>query len=193
MEERALIRALRRGDPAGLEALIAQYTPFASAVAGHILRGAPRDVEEVVSDAFLAVWDHAAKLRPGKVRAYLGAVVRNRAKNRLRSLGRDLPLEEDVLELERTAEDGPAAALERSERAALVRETLDALSPEDRAIFLRHYYHCQSVAEIAAALDMNPATVKTRLHRGRKKLKELLLERGYFCEAEDLGSDGCLL
>lgn len=53
-------------------------------------------------------------------------------------------------------------------------------------MFLRHYYYGQSVSEIGAAMGRNPATIKTRLHRGRKKLKELLLERGYSCEAADL-------
>lgn len=37
-----------------------------------------------------------------------------------------------------------------------------------------------------AALALNPSTVKVRLHRGRKKLKQLLLKRGYLCESADL-------
>lgn len=41
----------------------------------------------------------------------------------------------------------------------------------DREIFLRHYYYCQSVTDIAAALDMNANTVKTRLRRGRERLR----------------------
>ena len=64
-------------------------------------------------------------------------------------------------------------------------QLLDALSCQDRAIFLRHYYYGQTVAEISAALAVNPSTVKVRLHRGRKKLKELLLKRGYLCENAD--------
>ena len=44
----------------------------------------------------------------------------------------------------------------------------------DREIFLRHYFYCQGVAEIALALDMNTNTVKTRLRRGREKLRREL-------------------
>ena len=80
---------------------------------------------------------------------------------------------------------GPAEALEQTERAELVRALLDQLSPQDRAIFLRHYYYGQTAAEIGGALAMNPSTVKVRLHRGREKLKELLLERGYPCACAD--------
>ena len=186
MEEKELIRRMRRKDPGALAALMDRDITFACGVASSILRDAPRDVEEVVSDSFLALWDNAHKLVPGKVRSYLSTIVRNRAKNRLRELGREMPLEEDLLDLELSATPGPTEFLEQAERQALVAELLDTLSCQDRAIFLRHYYYGQTVAEIGAALAINPSTVKVRLHRGRKKLKELLLKRGYLCENADL-------
>ena len=68
----------------------------------------------------------------------------------------------------------------------MVAELLNTLSYQDRAIFLRHYYYGQTVGEIGNALAVNPSTVKVRLHRGRKRLKELLMKRGYFCENADL-------
>ena len=46
----------------------------------------------------------------------------------------------------------------------------------DREIFLRHYYCFQNVADIALALDMNVNTVKTRLRRGRERLRAELME-----------------
>ena len=72
---------------------------FACGLAGSVLRGRPRDAEEVVSDAFLALWEHAGQVEPGKLRPWLGRVVRNKALNRLRALGGELPLEEDWLAL----------------------------------------------------------------------------------------------
>ena len=55
--------------------------------------------------------------------------------------------------------------------AANIRRAVDGMGEPDREIFLRHYYYCQSVADIAAALDMNANTVKTRLRRGRERLR----------------------
>ena len=158
---------------------------FACGLAGSILRGRPRDAEEVVSDAFLALWEHAGQVEPGKLRPWLGRVVRNKALNRLRALGGELPLEEDWLALEPDRRPGPAEAVEQAERAELIRALLNGLPPQDRAIFLRHYYYGQTAADIGAALAMPPSTVKVRLHRGRKKLKELLMERGYSCACAD--------
>ena len=168
-----------------LEELMDRDMGFACGLAGSVLRGRPRDAEEVVSDAFLALWEHAGQVEPGKLRPWLGRVVRNKALNRLRALGGELPLEEDWLALEPDRRPGPAEAVEQAERAELIRALLNGLSPQDRAIFLRHYYYGQTAADIGAALAMPPSTVKVRLHRGRKKLKELLMERGYSCACAD--------
>ena len=168
-----------------LEELMDRDMGFACGLAGSVLRGRPRDAEEVVSDAFLALWEHAGQVEPGKLRPWLGRVVRNKALNRLRALGGELPLEEDWLALEPDRRPGPAEAVEQAERAELIRALLNGLPPQDRAIFLRHYYYGQTAADIGAALAMPPSTVKVRLHRGRKKLKELLMERGYSCACAD--------
>lgn len=61
MSEQLLLRRLRAGEPAALEALMDRYLPYVSAVVWNILRGAlpPEDGEEVVSDVFLATWNQA--------------------------------------------------------------------------------------------------------------------------------------
>lgn len=174
MREETILRKMRAGDPAGLEALMDRYLPYVSAVVWNILRGylSPEDGEETASDVFLAAWEQADDLRPGQVKAWLGAVARHKAKNRLRRQDRTLPLEEDALEL--PGPDDPAGEVERAEERNMVRRALCALPQPDQEILLRHYYYTQSVKEIAAALEMNESTVKTKLRRGRFKLKELL-------------------
>lgn len=44
--------------------------------------------------------------------------------------------------------------MEQAERAELIRALLNGLPPQDRAIFLRHYYYGQTAADIGAALAM---------------------------------------
>ena len=46
----------------------------------------------------------------------------------------------------------------------------------DREIFLRHYFYEQSAAEIALLLDMSTNTVKSRLRRGRERLRAELVK-----------------
>ena len=57
------------------------------------------------------------------------------------------------------------------------------MSPLDREIFLRHYYYAQTVKEVALQMGMKESTVKTRLKRGRVKLKETLMREGFAHEA----------
>jgi len=176
MREETMVRRMRARDPSGLEALMERYIPYVSAVAWNILRETMscEDAEEVVSDVFLAAWNQAGDLRPGHVKGWLGSVARHKAKNKLRELGGALPLEEDALEL--PGPDDPAGGLEREEEQRLVRWAVDSLPARDREVFLRHYYYAQSVKEISQAMALNESTIKTKLRRGRMRLKEILTE-----------------
>lgn len=172
MSEEQLVAALGRGELSALEELLDRYTPYVSSVIARILRGRQADVEELTADVFLAAWENREKLRPGQVKGWLGAVARNKAKNKLRQMGRTLPLEEDALDL--PGPEDPAGALEREEEGRRVRRAVDSLPAPDRELFLRRYYYAQSVKEIAGAMGLNESAVKTRLRRGRLKLKDML-------------------
>lgn len=174
MREDVILRKLRAREPEGLEALMNRYIPYVSAIVWNILRFSmtKEDAEEVVSDVFLAAWEQAGDLKSGYVKAWLGAVARNKAKNKLRQMGFDLPLEEDILEL--PDENTPASIAEQAEERKLVRRAVDSLGEQDREVFLRHYYYAQTVQEIGNCMHLNESTVKTKLRRGRMRLKELL-------------------
>jgi len=49
-----------------------------------------------------------------------------------------------------------------------------SMTQPDKEIFLRFYYYCQSISVIAEKMGMNQSTVKTRLKRGREKLRQHL-------------------
>jgi RNA polymerase sigma-70 factor (ECF subfamily) len=176
MREEKIIQRIKDRDAQGLEMLMNRYIGYVSAVVWGILHEVMtvQDAEEVVSDVFLAAWNQPEDLHPGKVKAWLGAVARNKAKNALRHAGQELPLEEDVLELP----DGSSfERLERREQSEVLQQAIDSLGPKDREIFLRHYYYAQTISHISREMKMPEATIKTRLRRGRMKLKEYLIGR----------------
>ena len=179
MKEERILWKMRRQDPSGLETLMDAYIPYVSTVVWNILRESmtKEDAEEVVSDVFLAAWAQAGELRFGAVKAWLGAVARNKAKNKLRQAGKTLPLEEDVLEI--PDEFTPITLAEQAEERELVRRAVEDLGEPDREIFLRHYYYGQTISEIGDCMHLNESTVKTRLRRGRMRLKEMLTRWEY--------------
>ena len=174
MKEERILLKIRRKDPTGLRALMDKYIPYVSTIVWNTLRGsmAKEDAEEVVSDVFLAAWEQAEDIHPGCTKAWLGAVARNKAKNKLRQMGRTLPLEEDILEIPDVC--SPLTAVEAAEERDLVRRAVDCLGDPEREIFLRHYYYAQTVSEIGVCMRLNESTIKTKLRRGRMRLKELL-------------------
>ena len=185
MDEQTAWKRLRRRDEQALAWLIDRYAAYVAAIAFQILgtSTAVSDLEEVSADTFFTLWTNAGQVAEGKVKAYLGAVARNKSRERLRRVGKELPLEGDVLEL---SCEGPEHTLTEQEQARFLREAILSMKAPDREIFLRYYYYCQPVAAIAEALALHPAAVKTRLHRGRKTLRERLIKGGYFVEDSDI-------
>ena len=181
MDEKELLRRIRKGDTDALQQIIDGYSGYVYAIVKNIIQPPlqPEDIEEVVSDVFLRLWEKVETVDADRLRSWLAAVTRNRAKDKLRALHLSLPLEEDVLTL---AAPGPEEAMGEREQADCLRAAVLAMEETDRDIFLRHYYLCQTVAVIARDLDMNPSTVKARLRRGREKLKKTLREGGFLDE-----------
>lgn len=181
MNEKKQIKALQNGDTAALSSIIDEYNAFAGAIVYHIIGSAmPRqDCEEVVADAFFTLWKNAQNILPGKLKPYLASIVRSKARDKLRRRGMELPLEEETLIC---TDDAWVETLDKKMQARLIRETLLSMSQPDRDIFIRHYYYCQTVSTIAEEMRLNPSTIKTKLRRGRERLKQQMQERGIFCE-----------
>lgn len=184
MEEKRLLRRLRRGDTAALKEIILRYTPYVSAVIRNQLGGLcqTEDVEELCANVFFALWRQRDTLKTDHLRGWLGTVARNQARDLLRRLPPTSAAEEDTILI--SGDDLEDEAL-RKEQSRLVREAVFAMGQPDREIFLRHYFYNQKCREIAGVLNMSEEAVKGRLKRGRTKLRETILRGGYFCEMED--------
>ena len=173
MKEATALLRLRRGEEDALVWFIDKYTAYVCTVIRCIIGESmtEADVEETASDVFLALWERADRVDPAAVRPWLGGVARNKAKQKLRDRGLTLSLDEDLLIIDGTDLE---EKLERADRDRIVREAVLAMEPTDREIFLRHYFHCQSVADVARELRIPVSTVKSRLKRGREKLRAVL-------------------
>ena len=185
-EEQAL-RQMKQGSQDALAWFIQRYGAYVSTIIHNIIgqRMSNADVEEVASDVFLALWNNAGKILPNAARSWLATVARNTARSRLRRASDTLPLDEEaVIVDDRT----PEATLERREQAVRVRMALLSLNPVDREVFLRFYYYYQKTAYIAADMGLNESTVRTKLNRGRAKLRDFLLREDNHDETEKGGA-----
>jgi RNA polymerase sigma-70 factor (ECF subfamily) len=182
MDEMAMLVRIGTGDEQALESVIRQMNGYVVAIIRGRSRGklSQEDLEEVASDVFVALWTHAAEIRPGHLKSWLASVARNKTADRLRRRRETVPLED----MEITVPDTLWHNLAREERRERVAAALASLSAQDREIFARYYQLCQSTQQIAQAMGMNPSTVRTRLSRGRETLKNFLCEGRFDYELE---------
>ena len=121
--------------------------------------------------------------RPTVLRTFLGRLSRNLSINRaLHDKARKRGGGEVTAALEELREIGGGSAeeaVEQAELGRLIDRFLRTLPEKECSIFLRRYWFLDSVEEIARRYGLRGGSVKTRLHRTRKKLREYLKQEGY--------------
>lgn len=147
-------------------------------VAYSYMRNYPQ-AQDIVQDVFLRAFTKMDSFRgQSSVRTWLLSITANRCKDVLRSWNnRHVTVEEDV-ELGATGETPEhevVSQLEQSELWAAVSE----LPVKYREVIVLFYLRDLSGAEIAEILGTTEQNIRTRLHRGRTMLKELLTGRGW--------------
>lgn len=129
----------------------------------------------MAADAFLALWRGREGLDPDRpLRPWLAVTARNLALDRLRA-------RRETQELSPRLPDSRPGPEELAERQALhdqLRRLVEGLEEPDRTLFLRYYYEEEPLYQVASRLGMNLSTAKTRLARGRKRLKQALTGPG---------------
>ena len=173
-----LWRAVREGDPAAFEEVVLRHQAVVSGVAYNAC-GDLALSEDVAQETFWAAWRRRDALNdPARLRSWLCGIARNLAANALRRshpAKAPLPLEraDDVLDYDPDPAD---AAMSREEDARLWR-MLERIPANYREPLILFYRQDQSIAEVAACLDLTEDAVKQRLARGRAMLRDRIADQ----------------
>lgn len=176
MRDDAVLTGLRNRDERTMDYVITKYSrllwPIVSAVLTGL--GSEQDVEEVVADAFIWLWQHPEKFDParGSLKSLLCVIARTRAIDRYRELSRRsaLPLEEAVL----SDSLGLQEELLRQETRRELTAAVNALGEPGREILVRRYYYDQKPRQIALALGLTVKQVDNSLYRSKRALRQAL-------------------
>ena len=120
--------------------------------------------------------------RPAVLRTFLGTITRNLSLNRARDYAREKRGGgQAVLVLDELQEcipgtDSPESDVEDQEITAAIDHWLTTLPKENRVAFMRRYWFCDSVAEIALKLCWSESKTNSLLRRLRISLKEYLIQ-----------------
>jgi RNA polymerase sigma-70 factor (ECF subfamily) len=157
-------------EPRALEQRLAEELPGLRAFVERLGRGSlPRvEAEDVVQDAaeralrYLQSFDAQRALRP-----WLRAVALRTFLDRREALRREHERREDFAESTDAQEDRAESAVDDRDHVARL---VSGLSQVEREVLLRFHQQGQALKEIARALRMPENTVKSHLHRARRKL-----------------------
>lgn len=171
------LAAARRGDPAALARLVQFYERPVFALVGRLLCGRRHlCVEDVAQDVFVRVVRGIHRFNPegpAQLSTWILTVATRACLNSLRARFREEPLPREHSERPDRGASPEELTLDR-EREGQVAGAMAALPEEMRAVLVLRAYHDLDYPEIAAALDLEIGTVKSRLSRARAALRALM-------------------
>jgi RNA polymerase sigma-70 factor (ECF subfamily) len=175
-----LLAAVAAGDRPAFRELYARHRTALFALAVR-LTGDPGAAEEVLQDAFVKIWRHAADYDARKSRPFTWTVtiLRRTAIDHLRRHRRDpatLPLPEDDAPAVLAVPEAARRTAEAHERSDRLNATLETLAPPQRTALELALFSTLTHAEIAARLAQPAGTVKTWIRRGLLELRATLSE-----------------
>lgn len=174
-----LLVLVERGSNAAFEVMYDRHARVAFSLAFRLLgeRGA---AEDLVQDAFLAVWRGSATYAParGSVRTWLLSILHNRGIDRLRTGAAMARRQEALEQVTLRQPDAPDAAEQGMQRALAgdVRKGLRDLPEEQSQVLKLAYYGGFTHQEISQMLEVPLGTVKSRMRLGLQRLRRGLGE-----------------
>lgn len=181
MEESALLVAAQGGEREAFNRLILDYQDLAYNVAYRIL-GDPDVAADATQDAFISAYRALSGFRGGSFRSWLLRIVTNacydvlRARKRHPTVSLDADPELDWAEWTEGDEEAPEDFAERQDLGQLIQRGLQELPDDQRTVIVLCDIHGMAYREIARTLGVSLGTVKSRLSRGREKMREYLKE-----------------
>jgi RNA polymerase sigma-70 factor (ECF subfamily) len=169
VDESALIAAAQQGDREAFNQLVVHYQSLAYNVAYRVL-GDGDAASDATQDAFISAYRAIARFRGGSFKAWIMRIVTNACYDQLRAKQRrpttSLDADPDLERHEWNVDPGerPEAYVARQELGQIIQRGLATLPVEQRT--------CVVLSDMNSSLG----TVKSRLNRGRRKLRDYLTQ-----------------
>jgi len=181
MEDGKIIELLLSRNEDGIRHMDDTYGRRLFVLADNIVRN-DQDAEESVSDTYMKAWNTIPPKRPVYLFAYLAKICRNFALKKL-DWKAAAKRNADIVSLSQEMESCiPDTYRERQVESRELGQILDvflrSLSQENQMVFLRRYWHMDSIAEIAVRYGISESAVQMRLIRTRSKLAAYLAKEG---------------
>lgn len=181
MEDSKIIELLLARNEDGIKHMDDTYGRRLFVLADNIVRN-DQDAEESVSDTYMKAWDTIPPKHPTRLFAYLARICRNFALKKLdwkAAAKRNAEIVSLTQEMETCIPDvSGERQMEARELGQLLDTFLRSLSDENQMVFLRRYWHMDTIEEISVRYGISQSAVQMRLIRTRSKLAAYLAKEG---------------
>ncbi|MFT3699392.1 MAG: RNA polymerase sigma factor [Kofleriaceae bacterium] len=174
MDDLTLLDQWRAGDNAAGQTLFARHF---DAIYRFFMTKWPGEAEELTQATFLAAVRSRDQFKKASTfRTYLFAIARNELHHMLRTRARKYDKLDFALSSIQDVASSVGTKLARSEEHRAVVEAMRQLPIDQQILLELHYWEDQEIAALAEVFDAPAATIRTRLHRARAALKDVMGE-----------------
>jgi RNA polymerase sigma-70 factor (ECF subfamily) len=181
MSDRQLIELTLADMPVAYDVLAERHRPRVEAVAAQFLRDADR--EDCVQETFLKGLTHLPELRErDKFASWLCVIARNVCLDTIRksapvsSIEQTYPWEPMARMQVASTSPSPLVEFIRNEEYRRLHDGIELLAEKYRLVLNMRYFDGSDYATISAKIRKPLGTVKSLIHRGRKRLRSILAD-----------------
>lgn len=183
MDDSTIVELYFARDEAAIEETDRKYGKYCSHIAYNILQSA-EDAEECVNDTYMRAWNAIPPHRPAQLSTFLGKITRNLSLNKYK--GRHAQKRGNgqtamvLSELEECigADCRVESLVDEMAVVEVINSFLNQQPRLNRVVFVKRYWHLDSIRDISTALGMNQNRITSMLFRMRKELKLRLESEG---------------
>ena len=178
-EDQVLITRSRQGDLDAFNQLVVRYQGLVFSVILRMVRN-HASAEDITQDAFISAFRNIGRMRGVNFRAWMLRIARNATYDEIRRLNRrpEDSIDEQIITLGETLasdEESPEDRAMRRDLGMSINRGLGELQPDQRMAVVLVDLEGLAYEEAADAMEVSIGTVKSRLNRGRRRLREWLV------------------
>ncbi len=172
-----ILQRIARGEQRAFAELVAIYQRPLFGFLGRMGMGQAQ-AEDIAQETFLRAWTHLPSFDPSQSQfgTWLFTIARNLAYNALQSAAHKREVSGTEMEPPDAAcpQPGPLQVMERAQQQARLQAALRQLPMPDRSALALVYVHELALADVARIEGDSLAAIKTRLHRAKQRLRDIL-------------------
>lgn len=181
-EDEVVIRSAQEGDIEAFEEIVEQYQSMIYNLSYRML-GNPDDALDASQEVFIKIYKSIDKFKfDSKFSTWVYRITNNycldiirKNKNTAVSIEKDIETDDGHIHREMPDEGiSVENSVVRSEKIELVRKAILKLPDEYRTVIVLRDLEGESYTDIASILSLPEGTVKSRINRGRRELKNIL-------------------